>query len=229
MDNYSLLLNKIRKDSMEMLNLSSTNPEDIKNQYISVDNIYDLFYHLFDTNSLLERNDSILENDKYNKFVFTEEYPDEVETDSCTVTFEVTHRKCADLKAKTEYMSASHTNYRPMLLCEQQDMENGGSTTYWLQPYDNEITFYCWAKKAKYAKNIASLIENTFLSSYYYIKQRVGAAVFRERGTPIIKTSYGDKRLIGVPVRLFIRTYEISCSKQAILNKLPQLIREDIK
>ena len=71
MDNYSLLLNKIRKDSMEMLNLSSTNPEDIKNQYISVDNIYDLFYHLFDTNSLLEKNDSILENDKYNKFVST--------------------------------------------------------------------------------------------------------------------------------------------------------------
>jgi hypothetical protein len=201
----------------------------IIDQYIDVDNLYKLFYHLFKSNNLLEENNNISDVDAVNKFSFTEEYPDEVMNDRCTVTFEISRRECADFSAKTAFMSESHIQYRPMFLYEKEDFENGGVSAYYMQPYDNEITMYCWSSKVKYARNIAGLIENILLSSYYFIKQRVGILLYKGRYAPIIKTQYGNKGLVGIPIKILVRTYEINCVKKHILDKLPQLILEDIK
>lgn len=225
MSEYDQLLAQIK------LNASRNRDSAIgmENNYINVDNLYNLFYHLFNSNNLLETNNNTSEVDKMNKFVFTEEYPDDVMTDSCTVTFELTRRHCAEFSAKTEFMSESHIQYRPMYMGEKEDIENGGSLAYYMQPYDNEITLYCWSDKVKYGRNIASLIENILLTSYYFIRQKVGILIYKGRYAPIIKTGYGEKKMIGIPIKILVRTYEVSYAKKKILDKLPQLILEDIK
>ncbi len=212
--------NKIR----DSLSLS----DDIE-KYIDIDKLYNLFYHLFDSNNLLEKNNDVGGLDVPSKFVFTEEYPDAVMTDGCTVTFEISRRQCANMSASTEFMSESHVQYRPIFLYEKEDKENGGVLAYYMQPYDNEITLYCWSNKVKAARNMAGLIENILLSSYYFIKQRVGGLLYKGRYAPIIKTQYGEKGILCIPLKILVRTYEISCVKKQILDKLPQLILEDIK
>lgn len=222
-------MHNIYKDSINNLGIAVGSADEFKNKYITVDKIFDLFYHLFKNNGLIEEGTEDVDVDKHNAFSFTHEYPDQVANGACTVTFEVSKRKCADMRANSEYLKESHVQYRPFFITEEPDLINGGSKQVYMQPYDNEITLYCWAEKNRYAMNIASLIENIFQTAYYYIKQHVGLAIFKERGGPIIQNTYGNKRLIGIPIKLLIRTYEISCSKEALLSKMPKLIQEDIK
>lgn len=226
-DEYEKILSQLKTNAAK-LSGSFCVSEDIE-KYIDIDKLYNLFYHLFDSNNLLEKNNDVTGSDSPSKFVFTEEYPDAVITDGCTVTFEISRRQCANMSASTEYMSESHVQYRPMFLYEKEDKENGGSLAYYMQPYDNEITLYCWSDKVKAARNTAGLIENILITSYYFIKQRVGGLLYKGRYAPIIKTQYGNKGLLCIPLKILVRTYEISCVKKQILDKLPQLILEDIK
>lgn len=198
-------------------------------RYIDIDKFYNLLYHLFNSNNLLELNNDAPNAGVVNKFVFTEEYPDTVMKDEATVTFEISRRQCASFSAKHEFMSESHTQYRPMFLYEKEDPDNGGVKAYYMQPYDNEITLYCWANEVKTARNIAGLIENIFTISYHFIRQKVGALSYMGRYAPITKTHYGNKGIIAIPIKILVRTYEISCVKKQILDKLPQLVIEDIK
>jgi hypothetical protein len=43
--------------------------------------------------------------------------------DDDSVTFEISRRQCANMSASTEFMSESHTQYRPMFLYEKEDKE----------------------------------------------------------------------------------------------------------
>ncbi len=224
MSAYDLLLSNIKLNASKNKEIASG----CENEYINVDKLFNLFYHLFNSNNLLEDAKPVADTDKMNKFVFTEEYPDAIMTDGCTVTFEITRRECANLSVNTKYMSESHTQYRPMYLGEREDIDNGGVIASYMQPYDNEITLYCWSSKVKYARNIASLVENVLLVSYYFIRQKVGVFAYHGRYAPIIKTGYGEKNMVGIPIKILVRTYEVGFVKKSILDKLPQLIIEDI-
>ena len=228
MDNYSLLLNKIRKDSMEMFNLSSTNPEDIKNQYISVDNIYDLFYHLFDTNSLLERNDSILENDKYNKFVFTEEYPNSFNTSNNIVTFELTKRAPASL-GKDHPPFSGTKQYKPRYVRESKDINNNDTTIHYSHLYDNEITMTCWASTSRNARLTAMLVENIMSAAYFFLRRTVDVFVMNGRHEPIFTTKYENKKLVGIPISFFVRTNEVKTVKRETLEQLPEILLQGFR
>ena len=78
-----------------------------------------------------------------NKFVFSEEYPEDVMKDESTVTFEITRRQCASFSAKHEFMNESHTQYRPMFYTKKKIKTMVVLKAYYMQPYDNEITLYC--------------------------------------------------------------------------------------
>lgn len=227
MDSYTSIINELKNNNLK--NSAFFKQDDNIDRYIDIDKFYKLLYHLFNSNSLLELNNNAPDAGKINKFVFTEEYPEDVMKDESTVTFEITRRQCASFSAKHEFMSESHVQYRPMFLYEKEDAENGGVKAYYMQPYDNEITLFCWAKEVKTARNIAGLIENIFTVSYHFIRQKVGALTYMGRYAPITKTHYGNKGMIAIPVKILVRTYEISCVKKQILDKLPQLVIEEIK
>jgi len=224
---YEKLISQLKTNTLKT-KIDFDKTEDI-DKYIDVDKLYNLLYHLFDSNNLLEQNSEIQEVDSGNKFLFTEEYPDAVVNNGRVVTFEITRRQCANISSTTEFVNESNTQYRPMFLYEKEDKENGGVLAYYMQPYDNEITLYCWSTKVKAARNLAGLIENILLSSYYFIRQRVGVLLYKGRYAPIIRTQYGDKGMFCIPLKILVRTYEISCAKKQILDRLPQLILEDIK
>lgn len=227
MSEYNALLKELKINNNK--NSLFFKPDDNIERYIDVDKFYNLLYHLFNSNNLLEQNNNAPNAGAVNKFVFTEEYPEDVMKDESTVTFEITRRQCASFSAKHEFMNESHTQYRPMFLYEKEDPDNGGVKAYYMQPYDNEITLYCWANEIKTARNTAGLIENILTLSYHFIRQRVGAFNYIGRFAPITKTQYGNKGMIAIPVKILVRTYEISCVKKQILDKLPQLVIEEIK
>lgn len=228
MDNYRDLIEEIEKNKC-LIESGLLDVIDIKN-YIKVDKIFNLIYHLLKSNNLLEDNQQRSDDSgKFNKIVFTHEYPTEVMNDNCVVTFELTKRCCATFSAKTMFVKEANTVYRPIRLFEKEDLQNGGNIIYNMSPFDNEITLYCWANKVEHAQQIASLIENIIISAYYYIKQSVGIFIYEGRHTPILSKHYGEKGIIGIPLKFLARTYEFNCVKTKILDKLPQLISEDIK
>lgn len=223
---YDFLINKITSEARtQKCRVSEEN--DYK-KYITIDSFFDVIYSLFKSNNLLVEDQQELSENTYNKFVFTEDYPNSTNAHGNIVTFELTRRAPASLGAGQEPFSGTK-HFLPMYIGEEVDMENNDKLLYYSHMYDNEITLTCWSPYSKGARLTASLIENIMNTAYYFIRLKVPVFIMIGRQEPIFTTKYENKKLVGIPITFFVRTNEVRIVKKETLEHMPELLLDGFK
>ncbi len=223
---YDYLINKITTEARaQKCRVAEEN--DYKNN-ITIDSFFDVIYDLFKSNNLLVEDQQRLSDDTYNKFVFTEEYPNSTNAHGNIVTFELTRREPASLGAGEEPFAGTK-RFLPMFIGEDTDVENNDCLMYYSHMYDNQITLTCWSSHSKSARLTASLIENIMNTAYYFIRRKVPVFIMIGRQQPFFTTKYENKKLVGIPITFFVRTNEVRIVKKETLEHMPEILLDGFK
>lgn len=190
---------------------------------ITIDKLFDIMYDLFKSKGLLIEDQQDLTENDYNKFVFTEEYPDQVNTKGNIITFELTKRAPASLAAGAVPFQGVK-QYKPMYIYQERDLENNGIKLYYKHQYDNLITFICWSTHAKAARELVALLESIISKYYPFLRTKVPVITVEGRQTPIFTNAYEGKRMRGIPLSIFVRTDEIEVIKVDELEHMPPIL-----
>ena len=223
---YDFILNKMLNAACNQKARISS--ESDYSKYITIDSFFELIYDLFKSNNLIIDEQQKLSDDTYNKFVFTEEYPDSTNAHGNIVTFELSRREPASLGSGDEPFAGTK-RYMPMFIEEIIDTENNDCLMYYSHMYDNEITLTCWSPQSKGARLTASLIENIMCTAYYFIRQKVPVFIMIGRQQPLFTTKYENKKLVGIPMTFFVRTNEVRIVKKETLEHMPELLLDGFK
>ena len=189
---------------------------------LTIDNFFDILYDLFKSKDLIVDDYKIIKESDENKFVFTEEYPEVLNTAGNIITFELTKRAPASLSAGAEPFSGVK-NYKPMYLGQEEDKLSNDIKMYFSHQYDNEITLICWSTHAKTARTMATMLENILATYYPFIRTMVPVLLLIGRSEPIFTNQIEGKRHRGIPVKIFVRTNEIEVVKTDELEKMPEI------
>ncbi len=190
---------------------------------ITIDKLFDILYDLFKSKGLLIEDQQDLTENDYSKFVFTEEYPDQVNTKGNIITFELTKRAPASLSSNAAPFEGVK-QYKPMYIYQERDVEHNGVKLYYKHQYDNLITFICWSTHAKAARELVALLESILSKYYPFLRTKVPVITVEGRQSPIFTNAYESKRMRGIPLTLFIRTDEIEVIKVDELEHMPQIL-----
>jgi hypothetical protein len=205
MSDFDSIVQSIKMDSQKLKGRYSpqTHPESGPN-FIDIDGFIEVLY------SLLESNDYILkEGDEpsLDKFVFTEEYPDEEVDNRNIVTFEIQKRSPACLSSNEEPFKGTKY-YRPLYLGDENDGNAGGRIIHLQSIYDNRLRFKCWSGKTSQARKLASLFESILIKHYYSLRKYVPVLIYEGRGDGRVTNEYGANRYQGIALDFFLRTNE---------------------
>jgi len=223
---YDYLINSLAQDvSNQRGRIDDVNKY---NCLISIDSLFDVLYDLFNSNNLLIKDMDIQTDTDYNKFVFTEEYPNSFNVEHNIVTFELTKRAPASL---AQGSSPFHgvKQYRPMYRGESKDIDNNDTILHYSHLYDNEITMTCWSSTSRGARLTASLVESIMSVAYFFIRKTVDVFIMNGRHEPIFTTKYDNKKLVGIPISFFVRTNEVKTVKKETLEQLPAMLLQGFR
>lgn len=226
MDPYDHILRSLARDVKEQ----NTRLDEINeyNSLITIDSLFDVLYDLFSSNNLVIKDMDISATTDYNKFVFTEEYPNSFNTSNNIVTFELTRRAPASL-GKDQPPFHGIKQYRPRYAGETKDINNNDTAIHYSHLYDNEITMTCWASTSRNARLTALLVENIMSAAYFFLRRTVDVFVMNGRHEPIFTTKYENKKLVGVPISFFVRTNEVKTVKRETLEQLPEILLQGFR
>lgn len=198
----------------------------LNNKYknsVTIDKFFDILYDLFKSKDLIIDDHKIIKESDETKFVFTEEYPEAINTAGNIITFELTKRAPASLAAGSKPFSGIK-NYKPMYLGQEEDKVSNDIKMYFSHQYDNEITLICWSTHAKSARMLATMLENILTTYYSFIRTKVPVLLIEGRTEPIFTNSVEGKRHRGIPIKIFIRTDEIEVVKVDELEQMPETL-----
>lgn len=188
--------------------------------FIDIDNFIKLIYSLLYSSDYIIAADDYRRNDPVtNKFIFTEEYPEEMMYKQNIVTVDLDRRSPASLSAGAKPFSGT-TAYRPMFLGQKDDPINGGVSLDLQFMYDNGLVITCWATKKKSARMLATLFESIMNKYYWVLRKHVPIVVYEGRGETILKDNLGDLRYFGIPLNFFVRTNERFVLKERELRNI---------
>lgn len=193
---------------------------DIEQEYNFIDTtkFIKVLYTLFDINGLLLNSDrtdgidaGISIGDKLlpNRFIFTEEYPDERANNRDFITFETVKRKPASLGSNEEPFSGTR-QYRAMYRGTVKNKIDGCQEIHMMLMMDNLIRFTCWSTKVGQANKLARFLEQ-FITKYNWFLRRFVPVIVYQGQSIDSKASYGSLRYYPIHLDYFIRTAEIYC------------------
>lgn len=215
-------IEKIKMDTMSIAKKYGV-AGDLTSDFVDIDRFLDVLYKLLKSNNyiLLEGESQA---DNMNKFEYTEEFPDKENNDMNIVTFEIMRRAPASLASDADpFQGTKH--YRPIYLGESTDSVNGGKVIHMMNAYDNRIRFKCFSKSTSHARRLASLFESLLIKYYFIFKRYVPLIITEGRGNGLISNEYGLNRQQGIPIDVFVRTYERFTLREQELKCLVQEIK----
>lgn len=212
----SNILRSLQVESGRLSDKAKNPKEDFVLDFIDIDKFLDVLYSLLDSSSYIKKGDNEKE---YDKFIFSQEYPDFTVDEKRIVTAEISKRTPANLSANSEPFSGTSV-YRPMYLGSEDDPVKGGINLNLQMVYDNAITFTCWSDSAVFARRLASLFEAIMQKYYYVLRKYVPVIVYLGRGSTIVTNKYSDSRYFGVPLEFFVRTNERFVLKESELRTI---------
>lgn len=218
-----LYIESLKKQVMSSRERISGDIKGLLQNNITIDKLFDILYDLFKSKDLLIEDQQKLDNNIFNKFVFTEEYPEQINTDGNIITFELTKRAPASLASGAPVFSGTK-QYKPTYIYQEKDLENNGINIYYKHQYDNLVTFICWSTHAKAARELAALLESIITKYYPFFRTRLPVITIEGRSAPIFSNGYNGKRFRGIPIEIFIRTDEIEVIKVDELERMPPIL-----
>jgi len=212
------LLNIIKNTASKQKCDTSQKEDNFLLDFIDIDEFLDILYSLFKSNGHICDNEEC-KQDKSNKFIFTQEYPDFRVNDEKTISVGIDKRTVANLSNNAQPFQGT-SNYKPMYLGEEKDEHSGLINIYLQMSYDNMIEFVCWGPTVTSSRKLASLLEKLMIKYYWVMRKYVPVIIYIERGNTIVSSQYGDSRYIGVPLKYFIRTNERFVVKESELKSI---------
>ncbi|MDB4533398.1 hypothetical protein N9242_00900 [Vicingaceae bacterium] len=198
------ILNTLRAESSRLSNKTKSPSSDFTLDFIDIDKFLDVLYSMLDSNNYLAASD---EDEQYDKFIFSQEYPDFTVGEKRIITAEIGKRTPANMSANSAPFSGTSV-YRPMYLGSEDDPEKGGINLNLQMVYDNALIFTCWSDSLVFSRRLASLFEAIMQKYYYVLRKYVPVIVYTGRGNTIVTDKYADSRYFGIPLEFFVRTNE---------------------
>lgn len=188
--------------------------------YIDIDSFLDVLYNLLESNNYIITDD---EKDVPGKFLFTEENPDISVSSSQdnrikdTIVFEIVRREPASMSSNADPFAGTK-HYRPILIGEENDGNEGGRVIHLAHFYDNLIRFTCYSTKQRQARQLATQFESILNKYYFIIKKYAPVMVYLGRGNGKLANQFGTYQ--GVPLELFVRTCEHTMLREQEINSI---------
>lgn len=193
--------------------------------YIDIDSFLDVLYNLLESNNYILTDD---DKDDPSKFLYTEENPDISVSSSQdgrikdTVVFELVRREPASMSSKAEPFAGTKY-YRPIMIGEENDGNEGGRIIHLANFYDNLIRFTCFSTKSKQARRIATQFESILHKYHFIIRKYAPVVIYVGRGNGKLANQFGTYQ--GIPLELFVRTCEHTMIREQEINSIEHNIK----
>lgn len=193
--------------------------------YIDIDTFIDVLYTLLESNNYILTDD---DKDDANKFLFTEENPDISVSSSQdgkikdSIVYEIIRREPASMSSGAEPF-AGVKYYRPIVIGEENDGNEGGRIVHLAHFYDNLIRFTCFSTKAKQARKLATQFESILNKYHFIIRKYAPVVLYVGRGNGKLANQFGTFQ--GIPLELFVRTCEHTMLREQEINSIEHNIK----